>query len=109
MIAWSARDSESRFQAPEQKAKDWQSKYEHRVRVFIADELWAWRDRALWDALWSATGKVPSWRVIVFSNAGYDTQSISWEVRELARAMRPPFLPLQPRWPHSLVVDPRMA
>lgn len=57
-----------------------------RVYVAILDELWAHKNGELWTALWSATGKVPRWRVVVASNAGYDFQSVAWRVREIARA-----------------------
>jgi phage terminase large subunit-like protein len=62
-----------------------------RVYVFICDELWQWRGRELWDALYTATGKVKTWRGIVLSNAGFDFQSIAWETRELCRTSGPPF------------------
>lgn len=53
--------------------------------LILADELWCWHGRDLWDALWSAAPKAKSWRVIVGSNAGFDTSSVAWELRELCR------------------------
>ena len=67
--------------------------------LFIADELWAWRGRELWDALFTATGKTPHWRGIVLSNAGYDFQSVAWDVRELCRKSGPPFYLYSPDGP----------
>lgn len=57
----------------------------------IVDELWAHRSRELFDALYTATGKTRDWRVIITTNAGFDTQSVAWEIRELCRTMGPPF------------------
>jgi hypothetical protein len=67
--------------------------------LFIADELWAWRGRELWDALFTATGKTPLWRGIVLSNAGFGFQSVAWEVRELCRTSGPPFYLYSPEGP----------
>ena len=67
--------------------------------LFIADELWTWRGRELWDALFTGTGKTPHWRVIVLSNAGYDFRSVAWEVRELCRESGPPFYLYSPDGP----------
>lgn len=67
--------------------------------MFIADELWQWRGRELWDALFTATGKTPHWRGIVLSNAGYDFQSVAWETRELCRTDGAPFYLYSPDGP----------
>lgn len=48
------------------------------------DEPVEWRGRALWDALWTATGKRPRCRVFVISTSGWDRTSIAWEIRSLA-------------------------
>ena len=53
--------------------------------IVIADELAMWANRDFFDALWSATGKVPMWRFIVLSNAGFDKQGLAWTLREQAR------------------------
>jgi hypothetical protein len=53
--------------------------------LILADELWCWHGRELWDALWTATAKTRDWRVIVGSNAGFDTTSVAWELREMCR------------------------
>ena len=54
--------------------------------LFLADELWVWQGRELWDAIFTAAPKSTDWRIIVASNAGFDTGSVAWEVRELCRA-----------------------
>jgi hypothetical protein len=53
--------------------------------IVIADELAMWANRDFFDALWSATGKVPMWRFIVLSNAGFDKEGLAWTLREQAR------------------------
>jgi phage terminase large subunit-like protein len=58
--------------------------------LILCDELWTWAGRDLWDALWSATPKAENWRVIVASNAGFDTSSIAWELREMCRTEADP-------------------
>lgn len=61
------------------------SAYGLRPDWIAIDELAEWTKRALWDSLWSATGKRPRCRVLVISTAGWDRTSIAWEVREIAR------------------------
>ncbi len=51
--------------------------------IAIVDELWAHRSPDLWHALWSATGKMRDWRVLVLSNAGFDQTSIAYTVRKM--------------------------
>ena len=58
--------------------------------LICADELWTWPTRDLWDALFTAAPKAPHWRVLVASNAGYDTTSLAWEIRELCRTQVDP-------------------
>jgi hypothetical protein len=53
--------------------------------LILADELWVWQGRDLWDALWTSSAKTKEWRVIVGSNAGFDTTSVAWELREMCR------------------------
>lgn len=49
------------------------------------DEIVLQRDRKLWDAVWTATGKRRWCRVICISTPGWDKTGIGWEVREMAR------------------------
>jgi len=60
------------------------SAYGLRPDWIAVDEIAEWSKRALWDSLWSATGKRPRCRVLVISTAGWDRTSIAWEVREIA-------------------------
>jgi len=48
------------------------------------DELAEWRRRELWDSLWTATGKRSRCRMLVITTAGWDFNSICWEVRQNA-------------------------
>lgn len=54
------------------------------------DEFWNQPSRDLWDAFYTAMVKRANWRAIVITTAGYDRETICWEVRELAR-QRPDF------------------
>jgi phage terminase large subunit-like protein len=54
------------------------------VDWFAIDEFWNQRDRDLWDAFYTAVVKRPDWRGIVITTAGYDKETICWEVREAA-------------------------
>ncbi len=56
----------------------------------LCDELWIWPGRELWDAIFTAAPKSEDWRIIVASNAGFDTESVAWDVRELARKQADP-------------------
>lgn len=49
------------------------------------DEFWNQLDRDLWDAFWTATIKRPDSRAVVLTTAGFDRESICWEVRALAQ------------------------
>jgi hypothetical protein len=62
------------------------SAYGLRPDWIACDELAEWRSRALWDSLWTATGKRSRCRMLVISTAGWDRTSIAWEVRSLAEA-----------------------
>ncbi len=56
-------------------------------RVYC-DELHAWRTAGaieLWESLVSSTGKMPGCKLMVTTNAGWDTASICFKVRELAK------------------------
>lgn len=48
------------------------------------DEIPEWRGRAVWDALWTASGKRPRCKVRVIGTAGWDRTGLAWEVREIA-------------------------
>ena len=65
-------------------ASDAPSSYGLRPDWICCDEMAEWKSRGLWDALWSATGKRASCRVLVISTAGWDRTSIAWEVRTIA-------------------------
>lgn len=60
-----------------------------RFRV-LCDELWVWPNRSLWDAVFTAAPKSEDWRIIIGSNAGFDTESVAWDVRELCRKQADP-------------------
>lgn len=55
------------------------------VDWFAIDEFWNQPSRDLWDAFYTASVKRPNWRGIVMTTAGYDKQTICWEVREIAQ------------------------
>jgi hypothetical protein len=65
-------------------AGDAPSAYGLRPDWIAADELAEWRSRALWDSLWSATGKRPRCRMLVITTPGWDRTGIAWEVRQIA-------------------------
>jgi hypothetical protein len=67
-------------------AADAPSSYGLRPTMVICDEQAEWRTRALWDSLWSASGKRKGCRVVVITTAGWDRTSIAWEVRQIAEA-----------------------
>ena len=48
----------------------------HQRFRLVLDELANWPDkgRELFDALWSATGKVPDCQTVILSNAGFDAE-----------------------------------
>ncbi len=48
------------------------------------DELTEWRYEALWQSIWSASGKRPRCRILVISTAGFDKSHFAWQVRETA-------------------------
>ncbi len=56
----------------------------------LCDELWVWQGRELWDAIFTAAPKSEDWRIIVASNAGFDTASVAWQIRELCRTQADP-------------------
>ena len=71
------------------ESSDWATSYglggqARAFRVFC-DELWAWRNRELWDSFWTACAKSKDWKVIVASNCGHDTDSVCFGVREMCR------------------------
>ena len=54
----------------------------------IFDELHAQRDRDLWDALTTSTGSRNQPMVVAITTAGYDQESICWEVHDYASRVR---------------------
>jgi phage terminase large subunit-like protein len=55
------------------------------VDWFAIDEFWNQPTRDLFDAFYTAAVKRPNWRGVILTTAGFDKQTICWEVRELAR------------------------
>src|SRR4051812_43677540 len=51
------------------------------VDWFAIDEFWNQPTRDLWDAFYTAVVKRPDWRGIVITTAGYDRETICWQVR----------------------------
>jgi hypothetical protein len=45
------------------------------------DEIVEWRSEALWESLYTATGKRPHCRLLVISTAGWDTSHFAWAIR----------------------------
>jgi phage terminase large subunit-like protein len=76
------------------------SKHGFNASVVIYDELHAAPTRELWDVLASSTGARAQPLVMAISTAGYDRQSILWELYQHARkvqdtpALDPTFLPI---------------
>lgn len=63
----------------------------HRRLRLVCDELANWPSQELFDAMWSATGKVPDTQVIILSNAGYDAEH-AWQYQVRADAEREGYL-----------------
>ena len=61
------------------------------------DELVEWRYEALWQSLWSATGKRPRSRALIISMAGFDKSHFAWKVREDAQRERDWYFSRQPQ------------
>jgi phage terminase large subunit-like protein len=55
------------------------------VSWFAIDEFWNQPSRDLWDAFYTAVVKRPNWRGIVITTAGFDKESICWQVRQMAQ------------------------
>ncbi|MBW3589518.1 MAG: phage terminase family protein [Actinobacteria bacterium] len=55
------------------------------VDFFVLDEFWNQPNRDLFDSFYTAAVKRPNWRGVLTTTAGFDKESICWEVRELAR------------------------
>jgi hypothetical protein len=53
--------------------------------LLICDEVAEWRSRAMWDALFTATGKVAGARILVIGTASWDQTSIAREIRDMAK------------------------
>lgn len=55
------------------------------VDWFAVDEFWNQPNRQLFDAFYTASVKRPDWRGVLLTTAGFDKNTICWEVRELAQ------------------------
>jgi hypothetical protein len=80
-----------------------------RAFLVLADEVSVWRDRAVWDALWSASGKLPATQFVVASNPGLVRSGLAWDMFRLMTSGTVPwahaFCPedtIRPKW---LTVD----
>jgi len=54
------------------------------IHGVIADEVHAWKDRDLWDKLETATGSRRQPLMLAITTAGYDRQSLCWQLHEYA-------------------------
>ena len=52
---------------------------------FIFDEMWNQPNRQLWDVVHMGRVAKPRWRGVILTNAGFDTDSICYEIREICR------------------------
>lgn len=59
--------------------------YGYNAHGIIPDELHAWPKRDLWDALTTSTGAREQPLIFAITTAGYDRNSICWELHEYAR------------------------
>jgi phage terminase large subunit-like protein len=57
---------------------------------FIFDEFWNQPDRNLWDTMWLGMAAKPHGKGIIITNAGYDTNSICYNIREMCRSKKFP-------------------
>ena len=64
-------------------SRDDRTAYGTRPRLVLFDELSLQLDNRLWTAMWSAIGKSPQAQLVAVSMAGWDLQSIGYQVREL--------------------------
>lgn len=68
--------------------------------LVIADEVHAWRTRDLWDVLLTGTGSRAQPLIMAITTAGYDRNSLCWELHQYAIGVRdgviddPTFLPV---------------
>ncbi len=66
-------------------SSDVRTKHGFNVHGFVADELHAWPNRELWDVLSTGTRSRRQPLVVAITTAGYDRESICWELHEYAR------------------------
>lgn len=73
--------------------------------LVIADEISSWRDRSLWDNLWSASGKLANTRFWIATNPGQVKAGLAWELHQLALKSGQPWVygyapgvAIQPKW-----------
>lgn len=64
---------------------DTRGKYGLNIHALVADELMAWPNRVLWDALTSAGGAREQPLVLAITTAGWDRQSVAFEHHEYGR------------------------
>lgn len=57
------------------------------VHGVIADEVHAWKGRGLWDVLDTATGSRRQPLMVAITTAGFDRQSLCWELHEYAEKL----------------------
>lgn len=53
---------------------------------FLFDEFWNQPNRELWDTCYMGTAAKKNWKGIILTNAGFDEETICYEVRELCRS-----------------------
>lgn len=76
------------------------SKHGFNSHFIVADEMHAWKGRELWDVLSTSTGARPQPLIIILTTAGWDRQSVCYELHQYAAAVRdgtisdPSFLPV---------------
>jgi phage terminase large subunit-like protein len=61
------------------------SAHGYNAHAVIADELHAWPNREFWDVLTTSTGARTQPLVIAITTAGYDRNSICWEIHDYAK------------------------
>lgn len=66
-------------------AADAAGSWGYNLHGLIADELHAWRDRELWDAVTTASGARSQPLIVVITTAGWDKNSVWYEVYQYAK------------------------
>lgn len=72
----------------------------------IFDELHAQPDRELWDVLTTSTGARRQPLTVAITTAGYDRESICWEIHEYARQVRDGIIQDDSFFPCIIAADP---